>query len=342
MSKLVFGGSFDEALTHFAGLGVAAILEDRGYRDLRLNWSEEATPRLALDVPSVEDEQVAEEVREHAVRHAEAQSWVQQTTVVGTGKKDSEVGLFSPRIATPGTGGDWRKLYDQRRAIVDLSANSSWLDYVMLQSLGEPAYWQFEFKDPRYDEGASRWEMKTRNRGEDFTRNRLALLARSVGGRSPGAILAGLTGQTVADSKGGPDSRTGTGLVPPGSVDDAVGWCGLWGLSAFPLCQRLTGVAVTPGALPVDRFHTETMVLPMSTEPMSPARMRMVLRSRSFEVASMHKVRDGLAQSEQVVARDQLLAAGVRGLVRFPVRKAGSTSAPERQVLAGTFEALTV
>ncbi|MGB3708227.1 hypothetical protein [Gordonia sp. (in: high G+C Gram-positive bacteria)] len=56
----------------------------------------------------------------------------------------------------------------------------------------------------------------------------------------------------------------------------------------------------------------------------------------------MHKVRDGLAQSEQVVARDQLLAAGVRGLVRFPVRKAGSTSAPERQVLAGTFEALTV
>lgn len=340
MSNIAFGGTYQQALTHFAALGAAAILEDDGYRDLRLQWSEEPTSRLILNVPNADQLEVSAVVREHAIRHTDPQSWVQRIATIDTGKKSVEVGMFSPRIAVPGSARGWQALYEDRRWCLDNPFNSRWLDAIMLQALGEPAFWQVEGKNPRYDEGASRWEMKTRNRGEDFTRNRLALLAQTVSARTPEQILEGLTGLSVSDSKEGPNSRTGTGLVPPGSVDDAVAWCGLWGISAFPIFPRIAGIAVTPGAWPVDRFHTEEMVLPMSTRPLSPSKLRRILRSEVFAVASMKVGQDGLAQADRMVARNQLLSDGVRGLVTLPIRKAGSGTAPERQVLSGTFEPL--
>lgn len=340
MSEFVFGGGIEHALTHFAGLGVASILEDAGARDLRVRWSDESVPRLILDAPGMSVVDVATAVLAHAVRHAAPASWVQRHFELAGSAKKVEVGLFSPRIAAPGGEQAWKDLYTARRASLDEEINQTWLDSMMLQSLGEPAHWQFGNKDARYDEGASRWEMKTRNRGEDFTRNRLALLATSVSGRAVDEIAEGLAGTSLNDSKAGPDSRTGTGLVPPGSVDDTVAWCALWGISGFALYPQVQGLAVTPGAGPRNRFHPTLMVLPVFTTPTAPAKMRRVLRSQDFAEGALGEASSGVDQIQQSVARNRLSEQGVRCLVRFPIKKAGSASAPERQVLAGELSSL--
>lgn len=341
MSVFFLGGSYTSALTHFAGIGIAAILEDSGHRGVRLCWSNALEPQFELSGVNIDSDVVAGAVREHAKRHADSASWVQQTVHYRTKAKEVEVGLFSPRIAVPGSGEAWRHIYDERRKNVDLTPNSGRLDGIMRQAIGEPAYWQFGDREPQFDEGASRWEMKTRNRGEDFVRNRLAPLATSVAERSIDAIYAGLAKETVDDSAGKLDSRTGTGLVPPGPVDDAVAWCALWGISAFRIFPRVSGVARTPCAAPAGRIHPREMVLPVFAHPVSLARVRVVLRSEGLDTAAFSGLGSGpRADLSAEVARVQLRAKGVSGLVRFPIRKAGSASAPERQVLTGTFEGM--
>lgn len=331
---ITLSGPYTSALTHFAGLGLAAILEDAGQQDVVLRWSEETEPKLHIDRYT---DPVAAVVHRHARHHADPASWVQQDTLVQRGAKKVDVGLFSPRIAAPENAQAWQRLYAERRRTMDSTINHAWLDGQMLQAIGEPAYWQFGSKNPQYDEGASRWEMKTRNRGEDFVRNRLSSLASVVAERDPVMIEKSLTAGTVDDSAGKVDSRTGTGLVPPGPVDDSVAWCALWGISAFRLFPRLSGVALTPGAWPTDRVHPTMMALPMYTTFLAPAKLRRVLRSEDFSHAAFG--RDGRAESiGSARARERLSAMGVRGVVKFPIRKAGSASAPERQVLSGTFE----
>lgn len=341
MSGVVLGGSFTSALTHFAGFGAAAILEDAGYRDLRLSWSDEEIPALTLS--GVEATQAAAEVLRHAADHARETSWVQQITTVDKKAKEVEVGLFSPRIAAPETRTAWQRHSEERWRALDATQNRGWLDSMWLQAIGQPADWQFGNRDPQYDAGASRWEMKTRNRGEDFVRNRLSRLAREVAERTSTEALDGLTGRSLSDySGGGANSRTGTGFAPPGPVDDVQAWCALWGISMFRLYQQNRGVAVTPGAWPLHRVHPSSMVLPMMTLPMSPAKIRRILRSRSFAVAAFGRsdgAADG-AELEIAASVEQLRQAQIRGLVRFPIRKAGSASAPERMVLSGTFESV--
>ncbi|MBM7368532.1 hypothetical protein [Gordonia hydrophobica] len=336
MTEFVFGGGIEHALTHFAAFGAASLLEDWGIRDVRLRWSDDSSPRMVLFAPGAASSELPELVLAHALAHADPGSWVQQRHDLAGSGKTVEIGLFSPRIAAPGSPHSWINLYSARRSALDQSVNQTWLDAMMLQSIGEPAYWQFGDKDARYDEGASRWEMKTRNRGEDFTRNRLALLAASVSNRAADEIARGLNGEALNDSKAGPDSRTGTGLVPPGSVDDAVAWCALWGIASFALYPRVRGLAVTPAAGPHNRFHPTEMVLPVFTIPTSPAKVRRILRSQDLAEAAFGE--EGANQSGDLrrqAAYDRLTTQGVRALVRFPIKKAGSSSAPERQVLAG-------
>nr|KOY49549.1 hypothetical protein ISGA_09565 [Gordonia sp. NB41Y] len=337
MTEIILAGPYTSALTHFAGFGLTSILEEARCHGLRLRWSEDPEPRMSIRGPDDMAGSFGEVVRDHARRHAEVRSWVQQVATVQRGKKSVEVGLFSPRIAAPESAHAWEELYAKRRAALDDPINQSWLDARMLQALGEPAYWQFGTKNAQYDGGASRWEMKTRNRGEDFVRNRLAHLAQVVESREPDVIEKAFTDAAVDDSARKPDSRTGTGLVPPGPVDDAVAWCALWGISAFRLYPRLTGVAITPGAWPTDRVHPGLMALPMHTTLQTPAKLRRVLRSQDFSTSAFGdpEGRDGITV---VGARERLVRQGIRGIVKFPIRKAGSSSAPERQVLSGTFE----
>lgn len=338
MTDFVLGSDHTRALDHFAGYGLSAILEEAGERDVRLHWTDDAAPKLTLtDIRSTSAE-VGAAVHSHAVDHCAAASWVQQTTTVQRADKASEVGLFSPRIASPSGEKAWQDLYTRRSNALDTPTNQGWLDSMMLQAMGEPAHWLLQTQTPEPDRGASRWEMKTRNKGEDFTRNRLAVLAKAVAARTPETVLTGLTGETVSDEAGKnkSDSRTGTGLVLPGQVDNAVAWCALWGLSAFRITHRVGRQSFTPGAYPQTRVHPQVMVLPLVSSPTSPAKLRRILRSRSFDNAAFATVES----SERAVGREVLRGLTVIGLVRFGVRVAGSASAPERQVLSGVFEPL--
>jgi CRISPR-associated protein Csb3 len=338
MTGFVLGSDYTRALDHFAGYGLSAILEEAGERDVRLHWSEEPAPKLTLSGLRSTPTSVAEAVHAHAVAHCDAESWVQRTTTVKGTSKSSEVGLFSPRIATP-TGSDaWKDLYANRFESLDDPINQGWLDSLMIQALGAPAHWLLRTQVPEPDRGASRWEMKTRNRGEDFTRNRLALLAKAVANRSTNAVLDGIAGNSIEDEAGknDPSSRSATGLTLPGPVDNAMAWCGLWGLSAFRITHRIGRQSFTPGAYPQTGVHPKTMVLPLVTSPTSPAKIRRILRSRALDDAAFGT----LESPDQAIGREKLRTDTVSGLVQFAVRVAGSSSAPERQVLSGVYEPL--
>lgn len=339
MNSFNLASDYTRALDHFAGYGLSAILEEAGERDIRLHWSDSASPQLILSGLRSTAVDVAEAVHAHAVAHCAPDSWVQEVMTLKRSAKSVEVGLFSPRIAVPDGIESWKELYAKRSAALDDPINQGWLDSILLQALGNPAYWLLNTEIPEPDRGASRWEMKTRNRGEDFTRNRLALLAKVVAGRTVDAVLAGLVGRTVIDEAGKNqiDSRSGTGLVPPGVVDNALAWCALWGLSTFRLTHRIGRQSFTPGAYTQKRVHPEVMVLPLVSSPTSPAKLRRILRSRAFDDAAF-----GQSQSsDQAVGMESLRASEIAGLVRFTVRVAGSSSAPERQVLGGVFESLS-
>lgn len=338
MTDFVLGSDYTRALDHFAGFGLSAILEQGGERDIRIYWSGAADPRLILSGHRAVPAKVAAAVHAHAAAHCAPESWVQKTASLRSKGKLLQVGLFSPRIAVPDGPDEWRSLYAQRAAALDIRANQGWLDSLMIQALGEPAYWLLGTETPQPDKGASRWEMKTRNAGEDFTRNRLALLAKTVAARTPDAVLNGLTGDAIDDEAGSNklDSHTGTGLVPPGIVDNTLAWCALWGLSAFRITRRIGRQSFTPGAYPQARVHPDEMVLPLVTSPTSPAKLRRMLRSRAFDDAAFAPV----GSSDRATGREALKQSGVAGLVRFPVQNAGTSQAAKRQVLTGGFEPL--
>lgn len=334
MTEFVLASDYRSALSHFAGYGLAAILEDSGVRGLRMFWSDGDVPRLVL-TGAGDPLDVASAVRDHASAHSVPSSWVQRIFQVQGENKQSEVGLFSPRIASPANAVAWNALYDKRHDSQDLPENSGWLDSLMLQALGEPAHWLVGTDLNEPDRGASRWEMKTRNRGEDFTRNRLAKLAATVSARTAGTVLAGLTGESVVDEAGknSDSSRSATGLARPGIVDNAIAWCALWGISWFRLTPRVKMQAFTPGAVPQNRVHPHKMALPLVTQATSPARLRRVLRSAAFDTYAFSD--DG--STARAAAAEELRRSGVNGYVVFPIEVAGSSSAPERIVLSGMY-----
>lgn len=338
MTEFVLGSDHTRALDHFAGFGLSAILEQAGERDIRMHWSDVAIPRLNLSGLRSEPKQVAAVVHAHALGHCTTESWVQQTADVVSKGKPTEVGLFSPRISVPDHRDAWRDLCERRSAALGVPVNQAWIDSLMIQALGEPAYWLLDTQRPVPDRGASRWEMITRTQGKDFTRDRLVKLANAVRARTPGAVFAGLTGDAPVDEigKNKIDSRTGTGLVPPGPIDNALAWCALWGLSAFRITHRIGGQSITPGADPQNRFHPDQMALPLMTSPISPAKLRRILRSRAFHDSAFAPE----GSSERTTGRETLNHSGIAGLVRFPVRNVGTDSAAERRVLSGVFEAL--
>lgn len=338
MTEFILGSDYTRALDHFAGYGLSTILEQIGERDVRIHWSDAAEPRLTLSGLRSVPAQVGATVHAHATAHCTSESWVQQTTTVQSKGKHLEVGLFSPRIAVPDSRDVWRNLYEARSAALEIPANQGWLDSLMLQALGEPAYWLLNTQTAEPDRGASRWEMITRTHGKDFTRDRLVKLAEKLSARTPETVLTGLIGDAVVDEIGAnkTDSRTGTGLVPPGPVDNALAWCALWGLSALRVTHRIGRQSFTPGAHPQTGVHPDQMALPLVTSPASPAKLRRILRSRTFDDAAFASI----GSSERAIGREALNHANIAGLVRFPVRNVGTQFAAERQVFAGVFEAL--
>lgn len=319
-------GTIDSALTTFAGLGTASILEQAGARRVRLGWTVESEPSLVVSAEGMDDDSLAACVHDHAVRASNADSWI------GVNLEDppwnGRNSAFSPRIRKPTDERAWRHLASRRSEGIDRLTlrPDGWLDLEFIGALGEPAYWRSRQKELVPDQGASRWEMKTRNRGEEFVGHRLRSLAEIVANRTVEEVREGLTGAAVVDEayrgKRSEDSRTSTGLTEPQFTDSALAWCGLWGITAFPLVHRISGPSVTAGAFRHDRSTGEELIVPAFTRPVSLHRWLSVIASAHL----LSVVETGDFASDQWLQRH-----GVDGVLRYPVNVTDA-KVPERSI----------
>lgn len=340
MTQLILPGVDLNAFDHLAAYGIAAIVQAAGISSPRVAWTDELDPRPTLD--GTDWESIGAAVHARAIALADPGSWVQADgAIAGT-----RTGLFSPRVK--GMQRDeitaW---YSRRHEALDRVGDtpSAMLDLDLIGALGEPSYWSFDRGEPRPDYGASRWEMKTRNRGEEFISNRFRLLTAAVAARTTEQIVAGLRGDTVVDEvgKNRPDSRTPTGLMPPGPADNARAWCALWGISLFPVIHSRAGASRTAGHL--GHHGTGSLYLPLMTRPWPIARLRSVLVSVQLRTAASAKPaseRTAVTRGEREVAWAWLTARGTSAVLRFPVFKSANASAPEKwaergqRILPGT------
>ena len=340
MSELELPGDVRVALSHTAAYGLAAILDAAGVPGVTVAWTPSLDSRAVVGATGLDLDGIADIVLEHARRHAGADSWTAATVDIG----GTIAGRLSPRVKSPADEAGWLELERLRRETVDgETTGRRWLDLAMIGALGEPAYWRFDAQRKRRpDEGSSRWEMKTRNAGEDFVRHRLHRLAESVAERDVAGVRDGLAGTSVVDETGknGPDSRTGTGLAGLGPIDNALAWCALWGFCLLPVVARIGRPSESAGYGSVrvagtprhNWFH-----LPVLGHPVTVARLATILASEQLTAAA---VADALPGGDGELgarsAREWLVDRGVGGVVRFPIGVFGSASAPERRALLGT------
>ncbi|MDO5083098.1 MAG: hypothetical protein Q4D89_06825 [Arachnia propionica] len=335
MTEFHLGGPITSALTHFAGYGLAAILEDQGHTSLRMHWQESESPSLVIT--GVSEQEVGDAVQGHASAIS-PNHWINGKLV---GEPRDGASLFSPRIKAAGSRKEldprleWETYAEQRNRY--LTADLSRLDRSMIHGLGEPAHWHHTDKDNQPDRGASRWEMKTRNRGEEMVTHRIRPLLQAIRSRSGEELAAGLAGRQLVDLNTKADSRTSSGFTKPGPVDCAVAWCALWGISWMPTVHLVHSMSQSPGVTPRTRVHPSDAALPLATSPMSPALWQVVLRSRQLDVAAFH-----LDDAEARTSMRWLHARGVIGLVRFGIHLGGSAAAPERHLLDGTLDLFEV
>lgn len=336
MATVILAGDSNSALTHLALLGAAAIVRaGLPDADVTVCWQNDGGWRAVLDVADLSGASIGAVVAEHAGRRIKPDSWVGEDI----DHEGRVTAVFSPRIKVAGSREAWEKLQERRLNGIDAlpMGLDGDLDRRFIQSLGEPAYWRTGPNGYRADEGASRLEMKTRNRGEEFIQNRLRLLATSVSARSNSDVIDGLTGSTLRDEvgKNKADSRTATGFTVPGPVDNAVAWCALWGISQFPVIPQVSSRSATCGFIS-GRGVESALAIPMPIWPVTPARMRALMLGRHV-VAAARRTDSRIAGSDLVeadVAAEYLRARGVGIIMRFPWWSS-SGNAPEFRLLSG-------
>lgn len=331
MTYLLLAGSPRSALTHLAMVGLSSILRDSGDRSARSCWDlDTARPHVCS---SLSEEEIGQLVVRHAYERAE-DSWLCAKIAGGSRQGMS---LFSPRIKAAQLH-HWSDYVAERDAW--LAANRAaltLLDFRMLAGLGQPAWWRCDPKETRPDDGASRWEMKTRNRGEEFLRNRLMPLTEVMSQRLGTDVIAGLRGESLVDelSKNAPDSRTATGLSVPGPTDSALAYVALWAIASLRTVYRGKDVSESAGMCPRHRVHPTLAFLPVFVTPVTSRHFEAVTASRALDevgTRARSEIGEDLGGSGE---QDWLREQGVHAVAVFPVRKTGSTSAPERQILSG-------
>lgn len=361
-------GRVDQAFGHMTLLGLAAIAESQGISECAVSWTDEMTPRPAFTFAGTWED-VCDAVLRHARSVTESGSWMHQLISFKTdsnpdssatpdqagksGKKKSDgFSLFSPRVKAISSDADWQAYEDRRMAVIDeLENEQDALSLRLIGSLGRPAYWGRESaKTIKQDDGASRWEMKTRNKGEEFVSNRLVHLGQWLAGREPNQVSSALLGQTELDEKGktpAHDSRLGTGLQAPGRADAIAAWCALWGISQFEVAQRLRHVSATAGysVRPQNPIRTRAaggvFYLPIFTQPTGLAKYRVVSNS-SHLLQAAQQILDTQTDPTIVAAQSVhwLRDKNVAAIATFPMHITGNLSAPERWAKTGEIHSI--
>lgn len=322
-------------LWHMALYGLGAILEDAGVDDVQMSWTGGMQPRGKIVAADLTADRVDGMLRAHARQHSGETSWLaRDVELSGTLR-----GVMSPRLTPFGESAVWRRVQQERHEVLDGLTNSErWLDLRQIASLGEPSYWSRNRQDVvMQDDGASRFEMQPRNQGSEIVGSRLRKLAQTVGQREQGLASAGLAGDSTIDEAGNgrADSRTPTGFASPGPTDNAVAWCALWGISQLPVVPRVNATAATAGH--VGRVGNEWFFLPVWHDYWRAARLRTILVAAQLKlVAAMGLAAPwGTDLAGGFAGRDWLASRGVVGVVRFPIARFGSDSAPERRAMQG-------
>jgi len=322
-------------LFHLALYGLGSILEDAGVPDVRVSWTPGAQPRPTVRGDGLTSDIVDDAVRQHAHSRLTEPSWLlRDVQLSGTLR-----GLMSPRLTTFGDPQVWLQVQDARHAELDrLTDRHRWSDLRYLAALGEPCYWSHNRQGhPLQDDGASRLEMQPRNQGSELVGTRLRRLAEVVSARASGSVVTGIEGTSVVDEAGADkvDSRTPTGLASPGPTDNAVAWCALWGIGQLPLAPRIDATALTSGH--IGHSRSEWFYAPVWEVPWRPSRVRSVLTARQLHDAAAVDLpaRWAVEPTRGVGARRWLAARSILGVVRFPIQRFGSDSAPERRAMRG-------
>lgn len=335
--SLVVAGNVYSGLSHFALAGLSLLARSICDGVVTTHWSDEPTPRGVLETEDITPEEIAGEIKRLS------QSWVQGWTSIRVQYAEGEFSPFSPRfkqIDPLKNPGDWSKHQQARTAALDqLCVEDDHLALQLIQSLGEAAYWRFLGTDPRPDHGASRWEMKTRNRGEEFVSQKLFKYVDALSDWNSNDILAGLTGQRVEDPFGEDASRTPSGFTPPARTDLALAFAALIGIGQFPVSARTQLMALTPCAYPDTALHTKVAVLPVPAAPLTPERFESIVLSQewasvvnAFGADETGRTPERLLHESAITALQQF---NVPAAAVFRVHLGGSPSARERYFEGG-------
>jgi CRISPR-associated protein Csb3 len=343
--SIALPGDVAVAFDHLAAYGAMAIAAASGLESVRIAWSDDLESQAIIS--GVTWEELAMAVRAHASSHARDNSWVMADQEIpptwipkANPKKSSVVsGLFSPRVIAMNSDGiaGW---YNARLAELDRgTAELTDLDYAMIGALGIPSYWSPENAQ---DYGASRWEMKTRNRGEEFVRARLRRLAEAVAARPDPGVRNGLRGDDAVDEAGKNryDSRTPTGLMSPKKTDNARAWCAMWGISLTRVIHHPRRPSAT--AAHIGRASAGYFCLPVMATFWPVGRLCTVLRSTHLQTAATENLTPTQAAANSLPAGSDVLtswewltARGVSAVMRFPVHRTNNPNAPEKWLERG-------
>lgn len=324
--SLVLSANVTTALGVLFPVGLAAILRDGPDKSATFRWND--TSAQCLLNTALSGLEVADALRAFASRRSRPESWM-------SAKGDSESSLFAPRVRAPQNAQAWRTYEEARIEHLASDASLTELDWLWLAGLGEPAWWRWSPRDSRPDDGASRWEMKTRNQGQDMVKHRLLPLVSVVATRPVNVSVDGLFGDGVLDETGSePAFLTATGLQPPGPVDSSVALCGLVALSQLRVLPRVGAVAATVGLVPRRGVHPKSAFLPVFGAWSSPRRFASIASSKRFDDFCIRLIQLG-DEAEMVQIDEWLKEMGLLGVLVCAVDKVGSTSAPERRVLSG-------
>lgn len=346
MMALEISGRYDDAFIHLLLVGLASILEDADNRRTCMIWWKNRGAAVIRSNDDLSWEDCAAIVQAHAKRWKDS-PWLNASGAYSDEEK--KYATLSPRFKAPSSPDKWRLLEQDRAQAIDTLQTG--LDYRYVGALGEPSYWSGDMNANGYtpDRGASRWEMVTRNRGQEFITGRLRPLSETVSSRSLLQIEEGLKGEKVVDETGKnkDDSRTPTGLRRPSITDNARAWCALFGVSVFPVMKSTTPRRGSTAAFTQIAGRNLFAILPIWLKPWTLDRYRAVVRSRALLTIGLNEVFKKSASEEALrirsdvttmtveQSRQWLKSKGAEYCMLFPQYVSDNPSAPERWLMKG-------